>query len=260
MERALWTAVTGMKAQELSLDTIANNLSNLNTTGFKSSRINFQDLLYSTLATPGAVSGEGSVPTGIQLGHGARVSGIAKHFSQGAMVQTDGPLDLAIEGDGFFEVNLPDGTRAYTRDGGFKVNAAGEVVTSDGYRVSGFDSIDPGTTEITITADGSFTTVVNGTATSKTKLTLTRFVNPEGLRAIGRNLFKETEASGSPQTGLNPGENGVGTIAQRYLESSNVNVAEELVGMITTQRAYEATSKAIKTSDEMLGTANALSR
>lgn len=249
-----------MKAQELALDTIANNLANINTTSFKSSRINFQDMLYSALSSPGASNSEGELPGGIQIGHGTRVSAIGKQFKQGSLVETGQDLDLAIEGDGFFEINLPDGTKAYSRDGSFKVNSTGNIVTSDGYQVNGFDALDQGTTEVTVAGDGSFSTVANGVNTQKTRITLTRFVNPGGLRAIGKNLYVETDASGSPQTGLNPGESGVGTIAQRHLESSNVSAAEELVNLITTQRAYEATSKAIKASDEMMTLANQISR
>jgi flagellar basal-body rod protein FlgG len=258
MERALWSAVTGMKAQELCLDTIANNMANINTTGFKKSQISFQDMLYSTLSSPGAESGEGSLPTGIQVGHGTRVAGIAKQFSQGSLVETGKNLDVAVEGDGFFEVILPDGTSAYTRDGSFRQSATGEVVTTNGYKVTAFGTIDPGTTEINIAADGAFSTVVNGTLTNKSAITLARFANPEGLRSIGRNLYVATDASGTAQTGVVPGTNGIGTLAQRHVESSNVNAAEELVAMITTQRAYEATSKAIKASDQMLGIANSL--
>ena len=258
MERALWSAVTGMRAQELSMDTLANNLANINTTGFKTSHISFQDMLYSSLRTPGADSGEGQVPVGIQVGHGTRVAGIARTFQQGALINTGGDFDMAIEGDGFFEVIMPDGDSGYTRDGAFKINGSGEVVTLDGYRVAGFDTIDPGTTDVTIAPDGGFTTVVNGVSTGKSRLTLVRFINPAGLRSIGKNLYKSTEASGDPQTGQNPGENGVGFIAQRHLEASNVNAAEQLVNMITSQRAYEAASKAIRASDEMMGQANNL--
>ncbi len=258
MERALWSAITGMKAQELALDNIAHNLANINTTGFKTSRISFQDMLYSVLKAPGSDSGEGEIPVGIQIGHGTRVSGISKSFTQGALVTTGNDLDVAIEGDGFFEVTLPDGTSAYTRDGSFKVNGSGEVVTADGYQVAGFDTISTGTTELNIAADGAFSAIVNGTTESKTRITLVRFVNPEGLRSIGRNLYTETPSSGTPEAGLNPGENGVGTLAQRHLEGSNVSAAEELVNMITSQRAYEAASKAIKASDDMMGIGNNL--
>jgi flagellar basal-body rod protein FlgG len=260
MERALWSAVTGMHAQELAMDTIANNLANINTTSFKSGRLQFQDMLYSALTTPGAANGDGEVPTGIQVGHGTRVASTAKQFTQGALVQTDRKLDVAIEGDGFFEVALPDGTSAFSRDGSFSINSNGEVVTSNGYRVVAFDSIDSGTTEINIAADGSMTNVVAGASVAKSRLSLARFVNPEGLRNIGRNLYQTTDASGEPLTGLNPGEQGVGALAQGYLEGSNVNAAAELVNMITTQRAYEASSKAIKASDEMMDTANNLRR
>ncbi len=260
MERALWSAVTGMRAQELSLDTISHNLANVNTGGFKAGRINFQDMLYSVLTSPGAESGETQVPTGIQIGHGTRVSEISKDFRQGSLRDTGRDLDMAIEGDGFFEVVLPDGTSAYTRDGSFHVTNAGEVVTVDGYRVEGFDAVDEGTTEITIAGDGSFSAVVNGIETTKTPITLTTFLNPEGLRAIGRNLYQETAASGEARSGLTPGENGVGQIAQRYLESSNVNAAEEMVNMIVGQRAYEAVSKAIRASDDMMEVANRLRR
>ena len=256
MERALWSAVTGMKAQELALDTIANNLANINTTGFKESQINFQDMLYSVITPPGSKSGEAEVPVGIQVGHGSRVSGISKNFHQGALVDTGKNFDIAIEGDGFFEVTLPDGTKAYTRDGSFKVNATGEVVTTDGYKVTGFDTVSTGTTDVNIAADGNFSATVNGVTETKTRITLTRFMNAEGLRSIGRNLYVETLGSGTPETGLNPGENGVGTLAHRHLESSNVSAAEELVAMITAQRAYEATAKAIKASDDMMKTSN----
>lgn len=260
MERALWSAVSGMRAQDLMLDNVANNLANVNTVGYKSSRVNFQDLLYTAMATPGATAGDGQIPAGIQIGHGVKVVSISKLFNQGSLKETGAPLDMAIEGDGFFEVTLPDGTAAYTRDGSFKINAGGEIVTSDGYQVTAFDAIDEGTTEITIAPDGSFSTIVNGQPVEKAPITLVRFLNPEGLRSIGRNLFLATEASGDAQVGANPGENGTGTIAQRYLETSNVQVVQELVNMITGQRAYEANSKAIKAADEMLAEANNLRR
>ncbi len=260
MERALWSAVSGMRAQELSLDTIANNLANINTNGFKPSQINFQDMLYSVLTTPGATSGQTVIPNGVQIGHGTKVVEISRNFKQGALKETGRDLDLAIEGDGFFEIILPDGTSAYTRDGSFRQTSAGEVVTVDGYRVANFDAIDDGTTDITIAPDGSFSTMVNGVQTTKTAITLVRFPNPEGLQSLGRNLFKPTESSGDAQAGLTPGENGVGTIAQRYVEQSSVNAAEEMVNMILSQRAYEASSKAIKASDEMLDVSNNLRR
>jgi flagellar basal-body rod protein FlgG len=259
MQRALWSAVTGMRAQEMSLDVVANNLANVNTTGFKNSRIRFQDMLYASMVVPGASGADGEVG-GIQVGHGTRVSGASRSFTQGALMETGNSLDFAIEGDGFFEVTLPDGRSAYTRDGGFSMNGAGEIITTDGYRVANFDPIDRGTTDITITRDGSFTAMVDGQQVVKGRITLARFLNPEGLHSMGRNLYLETEASGNAERGLVPGENGVGGLAQRYLERSNVNTATELVNMITTQRAYEATSKAIRASDEMLSTANHIAR
>jgi flagellar basal-body rod protein FlgG len=260
MERALWSAVTGMRAQALSMDTIAHNLANVNTSGFKAGRINFQDMLYSVLATPGAESGNARLPTGIQIGHGTRVSEISKDFRQGPLKDTGRDLDIAIEGEGFFTVIMPDGESAYTRDGSFHVTADGDVVTVDGYKVEGFDKIDSGTTELTIAADGAFTAVVSGQERTKAPVTLTLFINPDGLRAMGRNLFQETTASGSPQAGIKPGENGAGSLAQHYLEGSNVNAAEEMVNMIVSQRAYEAVSKAIRASDDMMEVANGLRR
>ncbi len=260
MERALWSSVTGMKAQELSLDNIANNLANVNTNGFKPFRTSFQDMLYSTLVTPGATSGDNVIPNGIQIGHGTRVAELSRSFRQGALKETGRDLDLAIEGEGFFEVTLPDGTSAYTRDGSFRMTANGAVVTVDGLSVAGFDAIDDGTTDITIAQDGSFSATVNGDTVEKTRITLSRFRNPEGLHSIGRNLFMPTESSGPAETGLNPGENGIGTLGHRYVEASAVNVATELVDMIQTQRAYEANSKAIKAADEMLNIANSLRR
>lgn len=259
MERALWSAVTGMRAQELSLDVISNNLANINTTGFKNSRIRFQDLLYASLVIPGSATADGEVG-GVQIGHGTRVAGASRSFTQGALMETNNPLDFAIEGDGFFEIIMPDGSSAFTRDGSFSMNGAGEVITSDGYRVAGIGVIEPGTTDITVTFDGSVSAMVNGNMVQRGQITLARFLNPEGLRSLGRNLLEETEASGAPEMGLIPGQNGVGGIAHRYLERSNVNTATELVNMITTQRAYEATSKAIRASDEMLSVANQLSR
>ncbi|NCC49902.1 MAG: flagellar basal-body rod protein FlgG [Spartobacteria bacterium] len=261
MDRALWAAVTGMNAQELSMDTIANNLANMNTTAFKASQINFQDMLYSVLTSPGAESGDDSeIPTGIQIGNGTRVAEITKEFSQGILKETGRDLDIALEGDGFFEILLPDGTSAYTRDASFHSTSVGEVVTADGYKVQGFDAIDEGTTEITITRDGSMTCIVDGEAIPKADLTLVMFLNPEGLRSIGHNLYLESDSSGAAQKGIAPGENGSGFLAQRYLEGSNVNAAQEMVNMIVTQRAYEATSKAIKACDDMMNTANSLRR
>ncbi len=260
MERAMWSAVTGMRASETSLDNIANNLANLSTTAYKPGRVAFQDMLYTTLKNPGSTNGDSEIPGGIQLGHGTKVAEVAKQFSQGALRETGGNLDLAIEGQGFFEVILPDGTSAYTRDGSFRGTSSGEVVTVEGYRVANFPAIPSGTTDITITPDGSLTMTVNGSTVSGQQISLARFTNPEGLRSMGHNLYVETDASGPAETGLSAGENGVGLIMQRYLETSSVNAAEELVNMILTQRAYEANSKAIKASDEMASMANNLQR
>ena len=232
MERAMWSAVTGMRASEMSLDNIANNLSNINTTAYKPGRIAFQDLLYTTIVTPGATNGNGEIPAGIQLGHGTKVAEISKEFSQGAMRETGRDLDLAIEGDGFFEVLLPDGTSAFTRDGSFRATSTGDIVTVEGYRLANAPTIATGTTDVTIAPDGSFTAVVNGTTVQGQTLSLARFTNPEGLQSIGHNLYKPTEASGAAQTGLAPGENGMGMLMQRHLETSSVNAAEELVNMI----------------------------
>lgn len=260
MERAMWSSVTGMRASEMSLDNIANNLANINTTAYKPGRVTFQDMLYTTLKTPGATNGDSEIPSGIQLGHGTKVAEVSKQFTQGALRETGGNLDLAIEGLGFFEVVLPDGTSAYTRDGSFRSTSSGDVVTVEGYRVANFPAISSGTTEITIAPDGSVTMMVNGSVVSGQQISLARFANPEGLRSMGHNLYVETDSSGSAETGLTPGENGMGSIMQRYLETSSVNAAEELVNMILTQRAYEANSKAIKASDEMSSIANNLQR
>jgi flagellar basal-body rod protein FlgG len=249
-----------MRAQELAMDTIANNLANVSTDGFKSSRISFQDMLYTSMKTPGATIGNGELPNGIQIGHGTRVSEISRTFTQGSLRETGRELDMAIEGEGFFEILLPDGSLAYTRDGTFRKTAAGEIVTADGYRLNGADTLDEGTTEVNIGSDGSFTAIVDGNTVTKTSITLTRFTNPEGLRSIGRNLYVPSEGSGAALTGNVPGENGIGTLAHHYVEASNVNVAEELVNMIRAQRAFDANSKAIKASDEMMSTANELRR
>jgi len=260
MIRAMWSAATGMEAQQLSIDTIANNLANVNTTGFKRSVVNFQDLLYESIRAPGAEGNQqGEIPTGIQVGNGTRPISVAKVFTQGDFASTGRQLDVAIEGDGFFKITLPDGTDAFTRDGSFKLNSEGKIVTADGYEVAGWDSIDEGWTEIIIGSDGSFSVVVNGEVTSKTPIVLYRFINPSGLKSIGRNLLVETEASGTPEEGT-PGENGFGTLAQRMLEMSNVQIVEEMVNMIMAQRAYEVNSKAIQAGDEMLQLANNLRR
>lgn len=252
MNLSLYSAATGMEAQQMNLDTIANNLANVNTPGFKRSKIEFQDLLYQKPRSAGSDAGGGNiVPTGIEIGNGARVASTSKEFTQGQLTSTGGNLDLAIQGDGFYEVQQPDGTTAYTRDGSLKLNATGQVVTSDGLPVlGGFQPIPSGTTSISVAQTGEVT-LQSASGTQTFRLTLTRFANPGGLRSLGGNLYQETPASGTPETG-NAGEQGFGTIMQGYVESSNVNLVEEMVNLITAQRAYEINSKSIQASDEML--------
>jgi flagellar basal-body rod protein FlgG len=252
MNLSLYSAATGMEAQQMNLDTIANNLANVNTPGFKRSKIEFQDLLYQKPRAAGADTGGGNmVPTGVEVGNGTRVASTAKDFTQGQLTSTGGNLDLALQGDGFYEVQRPDGTTAYTRDGSFKLNASGQVVTSDGLPVlSGFQSIPVGTTSINISQTG-MVSVQNSSGTQTFQLTLARFANPSGLQSMGGNLYSESTASGTPETGQ-PGVQGFGTIMQGYEESSNVNLVAEMVSLITAQRAYEINSKSIQASDEML--------
>lgn len=252
MNLSLYSAATGMEAQQLNLNTIANNLANVNTPGFKRSKIEFQDLLYQKPRTSGAEAGGGNViPTGIEVGNGSRVASTSKVFTQGQMTQTGEKMDVAIQGDGFFEVQKPDGTLAYTRDGTFKIAPTGQITTNDGLPIlSGFQPAPAGTSEVTISEDGNVT--YGGPSGSQTfRLTLTRFANPSGLKSMGGNLYEETAASGTPETG-NPGEQGFGTTLQGYIETSNVNIVEEMVNLIVAQRAYEINSKSIQTSDEML--------
>jgi flagellar basal-body rod protein FlgG len=260
MLRALYSSSAGMQSQQLNLDVIANNLANVNTTGFKRSKIEFQDLLYQTTRTAGADQGSGNLlPTGLQVGHGSRAVATSKIFTNGELTSTGERLDVAIQGDGFFEVQLPDGTKAYTRDGAFKTASDGRIVTSDGLVVQGgFQPIPQGTTSINISANGDVTTSgPSGTQTFKVQLV--RFANPSGLENMGRSLYKETPASGAAETG-NPGENGFGELAQGYLEMSNVKVVEEMVNLIVAQRAYEVNSKAVQAADEMMQMSNTLRR
>lgn len=252
MNLSLYSAATGMEAQQLNLNTIANNLANVNTPGFKRSKIEFQDLLYQKPRNAGAESGGGNVvPTGIEVGNGSRVGATSKVFTQGQLTSTGEQLDIAIQGDGFFEIQRPDGTIAYTRDGSFKRNASGQVVTADGLPVlSGFQPIPSGTTSINVSETGEVT-IQSSSGNQTFRMQLARFANPAGLRSLGGNLYEESAASGTPETG-NPGEQGFGTIMQGYIESSNVNIVEEMVNLIVAQRAYEINSKSIQTSDEML--------
>jgi flagellar basal-body rod protein FlgG len=253
MNLSLYSAATGMEAQQLNLNTIANNLANVNTPGFKRSKIEFQDLLYQKpTRASGTDSGGGNiVPTGTEVGNGTRVAATSKVFTQGQLTQTGEKLDVAIQGEGFFEVQRPDGTIGFTRAGSFKLNAQGQVVTIDGLPVlSGFQPIPPGSTSVAISENGQVT-VQGANGTQSFRLTLSRFANPAGLQSIGGNLYAETAASGTPETGQ-PGEQGFGSTVQGYVESSNVNIVEEMVALIVAQRAYEINSKSIQTSDEML--------
>lgn len=263
MIRALFTAATGMIGQQINIDTIANNLANVNTTSFKKSRVNFQDLLYATISPAGTETAAGAtIPEGIQVGHGVRPASIAKLFSQGNMIQTGNPLDLVIEGDGFFQIELPDGTTSYTRDGSFKIDQNGRIVTADGYPLSPAISLPADYQQINVGSDGVVSVLQpgNNATTNVGTLQLVRFVNPSGLDArLGRNLLLETAASGAPLAGP-PGLNGIGTLEQGFLENSNVQVVEEILNLIIAQRAYEANSKVIQTSDEMLQLANNVRR
>lgn len=262
MMRALWTAATGMLAQQLNVDTISNNLANVNTTGYKKARVDFQDLLYQTVRESGTPTALGiQVPVGIQVGHGVRPIAIQKMFTQGNMIQTENQLDIAIEGDGFFQVQQPDGTIAYTRDGAFKIDSTGRVVTSQGFVLEPEIVIPPNTKAITISEDGMVSVILAGEQTPVQigQITLARFINPAGLHSIGKNLFLPTASSGDVTLGT-PGLDGFGTLAQGFLEMSNVKIVEEMVNLITAQRAYEVNSRAIRTSDEMLGEANNLRR
>ena len=249
-----------MEAQQANLDVIANNLANVNTTGFKRSKIEFQDLLYETTRAPGAEQGSGTqLPTGIQIGHGSRVVATSKVFTEGELTQTGEQLDLAINGDGFFQVQMPDGTIAYTRDGALKRSSTGQVTTSDGLPLQGgFQPIPAGTTGITISSSGQVTTT-SSSGTQNFQVQLVRFTNPAGLNSIGGNLYTESLASGTPETGT-PGENGYGTLQQGYLEMSNVKVVQEMVNMIEAQRAYEINSKSVQSADEMMQESNNLRR
>jgi flagellar basal-body rod protein FlgG len=264
MMRSLWTAASGMIGQQFNIDTIANNLANVNTTGFKANRPDFEDLLYQTLRVAGTPATELTVvPTGIQVGHGVRPAATQKLFTQGSLQSTGNVTDLAIEGEGFFRVLLFDGTYGYTRDGSFKLDANGQLVSSNGYRFlpeiilpEGFER-----DTLAISQDGRVTVKVAGVEDpiEVGQVEIYRFVNPAGLTAVGENLFKVSGATGEVIPGR-PGFDGMGKTIQRFLEMSNVSVVQEMVNMIVAQRAYETNSKAIQTSDNMLATANSLKR
>ncbi len=262
MIRSLWTSATGMQAQELNIDVIANNLANVNTSGFKKSRAEFQDLLYENMRSAGAASSAGTtIPTGVQLGHGTRPSAVQKLFGQGDFQNTENQLDWAIEGDGFFQIELPNGDTSYSRCGEFKLDADGRIVNADGFLLVPQMTIPTDTVSITVGMDGTVSVIQadDPVPSEIGTIQLARFVNAAGLRSLGKNLFVPTEASGDEIVGT-PGENGFGTIAQGFLEMSNVSVVDEMVSMITAQRAYETNSKVIQTSDDMLQMANNLKR
>ena len=258
MSQALWIAKTGLDAQQTRMAVISNNLANTNTTGFKRDRASFEDLLYQTVRQPGGASSEQTqLPSGLSTGTGVRVAATAKQFQQGNLSQTGNALDVAINGRGFFEVLMPDGSPAYTRDGSFQINAQGELVTNTGYPVQPGLQLPEGAQSVTIAADGTVSVQVAGEpeAVQVGALTLADFVNTAGLQAKGGNVYVETGASGPAQVG-SPGTAGAGLLVQGALEGSNVNTVEELVSMIETQRAYETNAKAISTVDQMLGFLN----
>lgn len=254
MMNALWVSKTGLSAQDTQLSTISNNLANVATVGFKRDRANFEDLLYQIKRQPGAQSSENNqLPSGLQLGTGVRVVATQKEFTQGSLMITDNALDVAINGRGFFEVLRPDGTTAYTRNGQFELSRDGELVNSEGLVIQPAITVPIDAQSVTISSDGVVSAVLPGSSVAQQigALTVTDFINPAGLQAIGGNLFLETTASGSPTNGT-PGLDGLGALVQGSLETSNVEVVEEMVAMITTQRAYEMNSKVISTSDQML--------
>ena len=263
MIRAFHTSATGMAAQQLVLDNTANNLANLNTTGFKKSHIEFQDLLYATPRQPGGLSSQGQqVPTGLQIGHGVRVAGTTRIFTTGTLENTGYPLDMAIEGDGFFQITNPAGGFRYTRDGAFRVNSTGQLVTVDGNFVEPRITFPTDWISASIGTDGTISVTTAGAPTTSTqigRMQVTRFTNPSGLSGEGRNLFSETAASGTPQP-FTPGLNGTGLLRGGFLEHANVDVVQEMVNLIQAQRAYEFNTKAIKVADEMLSYSNDLVR
>jgi len=254
MIRSLWISKTGLDAQQTQMDVVANNLANVSTNGFKRSRAVFEDLLYQNIRQPGAQSSQNTqIPSGLQIGTGVRPVAAERIHTQGNLAQTGNKLDVAIQGSGFFPVLMPDGTTGYTRDGSFQTDSQGQLVTSSGFVIQPAITIPANATSVTIGQDGLVSVTQAGTVapTQIGNLQLTTFINPTGLQSIGQNLYLETSSSGAPSQQA-PGTNGTGTIGQGFVETSNVNVVEELVNMIQTQRAYEINSKAISTSDQML--------
>lgn len=260
MIRSLWTGTTGMHSQQLNIDVIANNLANVSTSGFKKSRADFQDLLYQAIKVPGSQSStDTESPTGILVGLGVKPAAVSKVFTQGDLIQTENELDVAIEGQGFLQIEMPNGNTGYTRSGALKRDSNGRLTNSDGYPILPAITIPDGSRQITIGESGIVSAIVGDdtVSTEVGTIELASFTNNGGLAAIGKNLFVETAASGTAQTGT-PGTDGNGTLLQTFLEGSNVNIVEELASMITTQRAYEINSKTIQTSDEMMQTTNNL--
>ena len=256
----MYTGATGMEAQQLYMDTISQNLSNVNTTGYKRTKIEFQDLLYQTIREPGLRNAEGEMaPSGIEVGLGVKPSATQRIFAQGSLNQTTNPLDAAIEGNGFYQIAMPDGRIGYSRDGSFKISSDGTIVTSLGYTLEPQIVVPEGSGDLQIGPDGTASVILPGeeTSTQIGQIELARFINPSGLKALGSNLYAPSDASGEPVTGM-PGADGLGTLQQGYLEASNVQIVDEMVNMITAQRAYEIVSKSIQVSNEMLQVANNL--
>ncbi len=262
MQRAVWSAASGMQAQQLQIDTIANNLANVNTSGFKRSRAEFHDLLYQTVEAPGSpTSATTERPAGVQLGLGVATSSVKKIFSQGDMKKTDNPLDVVVEGSGFFKVLRPDGTTGYTRDGSFTTNGDGQLVSAQGYALDPPITIPSDATTVAIGRDGTVSVTQAGQtgSTEIGQIELANFINPTGLLSLGGNLFQQTSASGDPVDGT-PGLEGLGELQQGFLEISNVSIVNELVDMIAAQRAYELNSRTIRTADDMMQQVNNIIR
>ncbi|MGQ0710139.1 MAG: flagellar basal-body rod protein FlgG [Rhodoferax sp.] len=254
MINSLWISKTGMEAQQMQLDVISNNLANVATNGFKKSHAVFEDLMYQNLRQVGStVTEQSTLPTGLQVGLGVRSVATSRTFSQGNLQQSGNPLDVAIQGNGFFQVTMPDGTVGYTRDGSFQLDSQGRLVTSSGLVVTGGITVPANATSVTVGQDGTVTASIPGTTAPQNIGTITTasFINPAGLEPKGQNLYQETNASGQPNAGT-PNSNGLGALMQGFVETSNVNVVQELISMIQTQRAYEMNSKAVQTSDQML--------
>lgn len=260
MNLALYSSATGMEGQQLRLNNIANNIANVNSTGYKRSKVEFQDLLYQSQSPKGGDGGGGAiVPTGIEIGNGSRPVSTTKIFTQGQLSQTASHWDVAINGDGFFQITRPDGSTAYTRDGSFKVDSNNQLVNSEGMAIVGFGAVPDAVSNVFIAPTGEVTFETPDGLVNGPTLQLARFNNANGLKSLGSNLFEETTASGTPTLG-NPGQDGFGRLEQGYLEMSNVNVVEEMVNLIVAQRAYEINSKAIQTADQMMSTVNQLKR